>query len=143
MNKKTVENILKDIRTYKARCQHAYFIALSHGNNKLKGNARVSFLIWNIPAVITCPFATDHCIEFCYARKSEKMYPDVLPSRQEHFEITRDDQFVARMIYTICVELDRPINKNKKVVFRIHESGDFYNMAYVKKMARNYNLFQG
>ena len=109
------------------------FIELSHGNKKLISNNEISFLIWNLPSVITCPYRTIHCEHFCYAEKSERVYPSVLPSRQKNFELSRRADFVERMIYTISVELQRPSNKNKKIVFRIHESGDFYNLSYVNK----------
>lgn len=117
----------------KARTESPLFIKLSHGNKKLKSNDRVSFLIWNLPAVMTCPDATENCIHFCYAKKAENVYPACKPSRLDHFEISKQGDFIQRMIYTIQVELDRPKNKNRKVVFRIHESGDFYNKAYVEK----------
>ena len=117
--------------TMKARKQNKLFIQLSYGNKKLKSNARVSFLIWNLPAVVTCPHRTALCEKYCYARKSENAYPACLPCRKNHFDISRGADFVARMVYTIETELQSPKNKNKKVVFRIHESGDFYNKAYV------------
>ena len=31
-----------------------------NGNKKLINTATVRFMIWNIPAVVTCPFATEH-----------------------------------------------------------------------------------
>lgn len=119
--------------TIKERENNPLFIKLSHGNKKLRENSRVSFLVWNIPAVITCPYRTPHCEGACYARKAENAYPTCLPSRKRHFEISRGADFVQRMTYTIETELDRPKNKNKMVVFRIHESGDFYNRDYVEK----------
>lgn len=119
--------------TIKSRTENKLFIELSHGNKKLRSNTRVSFLVWNLPAVVTCPHATDECKTFCYARKAEKAYPSCLPSRKRHFEMSKQGDFIQRMIYTIQVELERPKNKNKKIVFRIHESGDFYNRDYVDK----------
>ena len=119
--------------TFKSRTENKLFIELSHGNKKLRSNTRVSFLVWNLPAVVTCPHATDQCKTFCYAKKAEKAYPTCLPSRQRHFDISRGADFVTRMIYTIETELQRPKNKTRKVVFRIHESGDFYNRDYAEK----------
>lgn len=130
--------------TYKARRGNKLFIELSHGNKKLKENARVSFLVWNIPAVITCPFRTPHCEGACYARKAENQYPTTcIPARQRHFEMSKQDDFVERMIYTIETELDRPKHRGKKVVFRIHESGDFYNRAYAEKWLAIMRHFEG
>ena len=136
--KKAMEKIKK---TFKELAISTMFIKLSHGNKKLKESARVGFLIWNIPAVVTCPFRTALCEKYCYARKAENIYPDALPSRQKNFDISRSADFVDRMIYTIDAELSRPKYRNKKVVFRIHESGDFYNKEYAEKwlsIARHY-----
>ena len=131
--KKIIAALLDQFKTLKSRANHPLFIPLSHGNKKLKNNARVSFLIWNLPAVITCPYATAHCKKCCYALKAERNYPACKPCRERHFELSRLDDFVLRMVFTISAELARPVNKNKKIVFRIHESGDFYNKEYVKK----------
>lgn len=140
--KEKINTLLSALKTYKARQESPLYINLSHENKKLVPNKRVSFLIWNIPAVITCPFRTDHCTGLCYARKAEINYPDCLPSRKRHFDMSRNADFVLRMIFTISAELARPINKNKKVVFRIHESGDFYNMEYVKKWLEIMDFFK-
>jgi len=129
--------------TIKSRTENPLYIGLSNGNKKLKDNKRVSFLIWNLPAVMTCPNATDLCRLYCYAKKAELQYPDCKPCRMRHFEMSKDADFVARMVYTIETELMRPKNKNKKVVFRIHESGDFYNMAYVEKWLEIMRHFEG
>lgn len=137
-----IKNLLATLKTLKARTENKLFIKLSHGNKKLKGNNRVSFLIWNIPAVITCPYATELCKKFCYALKAEKQYKTAKKSRQAHFEMSRQADFVERMIYTILVELDRPANKGKKIVFRIHESGDFYNRAYTEKWLEIMRYFE-
>ena len=131
--KKAIE-LLNNLKTFKARQESPYFIALSHGNKKLKNNDRVSFLVWNIPAVITCPYRTIHCEGACYALKAEIQYKEsCTKSRHHHLELSKRPDFVDMMVFTIQTELDRPVNKGKKVVFRIHESGDFYNMEYVKK----------
>lgn len=140
--KKTINTLLTENKTFKARTENPLFINLSHGNKKLKNNARVSSLVWNIPAIVTCPYATEHSKKYCYARKAENVYPSCLPTRENHFAISRENDFVLRMIYTISVELDRPVNKNKKVVFRIHESGDFYNASYTDKWVEIMRYFE-
>jgi hypothetical protein len=120
--------------SFKAATKNPYFISLSEYNKKLVPNKDVRFLIWNIPAKTTCPFATEHCKTFCYAVKSETAYPDVLPSRTKHFIQSQNNDFVVRMVFTIAAYLNRPIFKGaKKIVVRIHESGDFYNVDYMRK----------
>lgn len=128
--------------TIQSRENNSLFINLSHGNKKLKSNDKVAFLIWNLPAIMTCPYATENCKRYCYARKAEKQYPDCLKSRQDHFEISRQENFVDRMIYTIDTELMRKSNKTRKIVFRIHESGDFYNKEYVAKWLQIMNHYK-
>lgn len=113
-------------------------IKLSRGNMKLHDT-----LIWNLPAVTTCPFATDSCKQFCYARKAEKMYPSVLPSRERHFEASLESDFVDQMIATI--EKENALKLKRDGVpykfFRIHESGDFYNQKYVDAWYRIASAF--
>ena len=103
------------------------------GNRKLKNTNEVRFMIWNLPAVITCPFRTAQCEKYCYARKAERMYPSCLESRKRNYEVSLQADFAERMIYTINVELSSKRFAGKKVVFRIHESGDFYNVEYFRK----------
>lgn len=103
------------------------------GNKKLVNNGEVRFMIWNIPAQKTCPFATDYCKRFCYAKKAENVYPDCLPCRERNFQESLKDDFVENMIFTIEKKLKGRAYRGKLTLFRIHESGDFYNQAYVDK----------
>lgn len=120
--------------TFKELTQNPMFIQLSESNKKLVPNKDTKFLIWNLPSKITCPYATEHCKKYCYAVKAETAYPNCLPSRAKHFAISLRDDFIERMIYTIEAYLTKPSYKTaKKVVVRIHESGDFYNYDYMRK----------
>lgn len=105
----------------------------TNGNKKLVNNERVRFMIWNLPAVETCPFRTGLCEASCYARKAERVYPQVLPARQANYQETLSPDFVENMIYTIEKLLNSKAYAGKLAVFRIHESGDFYSLAYAKK----------
>lgn len=120
--------------TFKELSQNPMFIQLSESNKKLVPNKETRFLIWNLPSKITCPFATEHCKKFCYAVKAENAYPTCKPSRLEHFEESKKADFVGRMIFTIEAHLTRPIYRTaKKIIVRIHESGDFYSQEYANK----------
>lgn len=110
---------------------HAEYLNTSDGNEKLVPDAFTRFIIWNIPAIKTCPFRTALCEKYCYAVKAENLYPDCLPSRERNFEISRRADFVDNMTYTI-LKIRRGSRK-KNVVVRIHESGDFYNKEYAGK----------
>lgn len=104
-----------------------------NGNRKLRNTDSVRFMIWNLPAVKTCPFRTPMCEKSCYARKAERMYPQVLPAREANFEASLQNDFAKRMIDTIEYYLASKAFAGKKVIFRIHESGDFYNVEYMQK----------
>ena len=105
----------------------------TNGNRKLTNNENTRFMIWNLPAVKTCPFRTALCEKSCYARKAERVYPQVLPSRERNYEESLSPEFVENMIFTIESLLNSKGFKGKKAVFRIHESGDFYNFEYTMK----------
>lgn len=110
------------------------FRRLSEGNKKLKPNKFVKFLIWNLPAIVTCPFATELCRRFCYAIKAERCYPSARKARKDNYSKSLKDSFVNDMVFTISTHLERRSYKTaKKVVVRIHESGDFYSKEYTKK----------
>ena len=105
----------------------------TNGNRKLRNTENTRFIIWNLPAVKTCPFRTAMCEKSCYARKAERIYPQVLPSREQNYIDSLSHDFVPNMIYTIETELNKKKYIGKTCVFRIHESGDFYNLEYTQK----------
>ena len=74
---------------------------VSRENKKLRPNSETAFIIWNLPARITCPYATEMCKAACYALKAEYAYPSVKPSRQRNFDAARDPAFTDNMTYTI------------------------------------------
>ena len=105
----------------------------TNGNRKLQNSDKIRFMIWNLPAVKTCPFRTGLCEKSCYARKAERIYPQVLPAREKNYNDTLQADFVENMIFTIEKELASKKYAGKLAIFRIHESGDFYNQEYVEK----------
>lgn len=102
---------------------------VSRQNKKLVPNKETAFIIWNLPAVITCPYRTKECEKFCYAKKAEKAYPTVLPSRERNLAESKKAEFAANMTETI-LQIAKG-TKKKNIIVRIHESGDFYNQSYV------------
>lgn len=105
----------------------------TNGNKKLRNTESVRFIIWNLPSIKTCPYATENCKASCYARKAERVYPSVLPSREQNLADSKRDNFTERMIATLVHEVESKKCQGKKVVVRIHESGDFYNKSYADK----------
>lgn len=113
-----------------------------NGNKKLMNNDRVRWIIWNLPAITTCPFSTDHCKKACYARKAERVYPNVIKSREKNYNDSLKDDFVARMIATILYYRQSKAFKNKLIIVRIHESGDFYSEKYALAWVEIINYFR-
>ena len=97
-----------------------------------KGNKKTGkVLIWSLPAKKTCPGSTEMCRKNCYAKKAEKQFPPVLPCRELNLESTKWDSFEAQMILRIA-----KMTQRREYLFRIHESGDFYNQDYLDKWKR-------
>lgn len=127
-------NLIKKPITLKAARNDSRYLNVNvNGNKKLVNNEKTAFIIWNISAVVTCPYATENCKKLCYALKAEKAYPSAKASRKANLEASKKADFVEKMIYTLSVEIERNISKGKKTVVRIHESGDFYNKEYFLK----------
>lgn len=114
-----------------------------NGNKKLQNTDEVRYMIWNLPAVKTCPFRTEMCEKSCYARKAERIYPQVLPCREQNYNDSLENDFTENMIYTIKKYLDSKAFDGKKCVFRIHESGDFYSPEYAEKWLKIAWYFAG
>lgn len=88
-----------------------------------KGNAKTECYSFDIPAVLTCPGRTTECAKDCYAASLMRIYPAVDAKYKRNQEITYHPSFVSYMIETIP----------RGCEFRIHVSGDFFHVDYVKK----------
>ena len=99
---------------------------LKYENAKLK-----SQLIWSIPASMeVCGMECSGC----YAIKAQKQYPSVSVSRESRYRISRKSFFPE----AITAELYRydewlAAKEVKERTVRIHEAGEFYSEAYIKK----------
>ena len=108
-------------------------ISLLTQNSKLKKTSKVLGLrVFNfgIPAYksssgkLTCPMA-DGCIKFCYAKKGAYIWSNVKPAFEKRYELSKTDDFVDAM--------NNEIRKKKPDYVRVHDSGDYYSTAYLKK----------
>lgn len=63
--------------------------------------------------------------EKCYAKRSEKIYKNVLPKRNRNLEAALKDNFEDKIA--------NEISKSKANTFRIHSSGDFFSQDYIDK----------
>jgi len=97
------------------------------------GNRRMDIPTFSLPAGITCHNKTIYCDKYCYAKKAEKAYKNVLPSRIRNLNDSKREMFVNE-VYNLLK------NINIKY-FRIHESGDFYSQTYLEKWFSICRLF--
>ena len=102
-------------------------------NSKIKKTSKkfgVRLFNFGIPAYksvsgkITCPFAGD-CVKFCYAQKGAYIWSNVKPAFEKRYELTKTDDFVNKM--------NEEIAKKKPDYVRVHDSGDYYSPAYLRK----------
>ena len=89
------------------------------------GNMKMSYPTWSLPAVKTCPESTPECRRTCYALKADRQYTNVIKARGHNLELSKRADFVEIMVETL--------QKKRPPIFRIHESGDFYNKNYFLK----------
>ena len=97
-------------------------IGLSDGNSKLKKSGIVSF---NLIPIVHCPLAGS-CKAFCYATVGQQAFASGVKRRAAAFKATLDPGFVQNM----HSEIQRWKRKIKAI--RVHDSGDFYSMDYLR-----------
>lgn len=100
---------------------------LEPGNSKtgLSGKFYEKVLIWNLPAVSTCPGASSYCLSVCYNADT----------RQEVFPV---EQWRVNLWWTLNRprELQAQILRQLSAIsspaaVRIHSSGDFFSLEYI------------
>jgi len=112
---------------YKVVDGRRYSIKL--GNLKISGNT----VIFNLPPIITCP-GSGECEEYCYSWvKLHGKFPNVIEARNRNYQHTLKLYFVDDMV-DILTRLFEKYAYIKAV--RLHESGDFYNLRYLKRWIR-------
>ena len=86
---------------------------------------------FSIPAYKTrsgktvCPFAKD-CIKYCYAQKGNyTRFPKIQDLMEQKYKISKTNNFIPL--------INEEIQKKKATHIRIHDSGDFYSIAYLNK----------
>ena len=102
-------------------------------NTKLKKTSKeLGLRVFNfgIPAYksasgkLTCPMA-DSCVKFCYAKKGAYIWSNVKPAFEKRYQLSKTEKFVEAM--------NAEIRKKKPDYVRVHDSGDYYSRAYLKK----------
>ena len=87
---------------------------------------RAHIVTFSLPAVVTCPSA-DKCLIGGYCTAGNYKYPSVEKKQFDNYTASQSSEFVDM----ICAELSEKWTYSKYV--RIHPTGDFYNVHYLKK----------
>lgn len=112
---------------------------LKYGNLKLPDSTAV----FSLPPVQTCG---RHCAG-CYAMKSQRQYWETRIYRAEMLALSRRPEFPALVIRQILDRIaagaaGRLKLSNMLRAVRVHESGDFYSVEYVRKWIAIASYFQ-
>jgi hypothetical protein len=100
---------------------------LTPGNRKLGER-----LIWcfSLPSAHpdVCVGLTSKCQQHCYARRVERLRPDVRARYEKNLLLSRQADFAQRVRYFILA--------HEVAVVRVHTGGDFYDPIYAQKWFR-------
>jgi hypothetical protein len=82
--------------------------------------------------LITCP-AAGSCAKGCYAQQGAYVFGNVKPVFEWRLEVSQTDDFVVLMQAELDSATRKARKRGQRVVIRIHDSGDFYNVPYLKR----------
>jgi hypothetical protein len=116
----------------KRNTKPAGVIHFTSGNEKLEYTGRKNgcyLFAFGLPAITTCPFA-GKCKDGCYASVGNFRFPSVKNRLEDNLAFSKSENFVADAI----AELKALVKwaNGIKVAIRLHDSGDFYNLLYIK-----------
>ncbi len=132
-------------------------VYFSNGNKLLPSTDKYVVRIFNLPAISirdsegnidkSCPNicleAPDICKEICYAYKRQSGREKIVYGRRKaNYDATLETTFVQTVIKKIESTLKYYKNKDVKIIYRIHESGDFYHIDYLHKWVQISDHFQ-
>lgn len=107
------------------------------GNGKLldydDGVMSWRYAQFNVRAVVDCPCRTAGCEAVCYATKGNHVFPSVKKSRERSYMESKRADFSDAVAYTIRTEKQSGRYKKAVMIVRVHESGDFYSIQYLRK----------
>jgi Gene product 88 len=91
---------------------------------------------WSIPARLSCPNAVikpGSICELCYANgRAYKMYPCVVNAQQQRFNWARKCMRTSEGQAEFVRVMVQAIRQTKTRYFRLHDSGDFFCLAYAE-----------
>lgn len=104
----------------------------STGNSKLQASDTHRLLIFSLLPVTSCPNCDD-CKDDCYALPIVKMYTNTKIKWAQNWHLAKyQPELLEDLIrFQIHNELTLAEKQGKGLIFRIHESGDFFSSKYV------------
>lgn len=101
---------------------------LMMGNKKLGQSGRFykSIFVWDLPAVTTCPGASEECMEICYNADPRD---DIFPVEDWAINWWWVENQQWKLKNKIKFQIDKAA---KPCTVRIHSSGDFYSEDYIQ-----------
>lgn len=120
----------------------------TYGNDKMKDYHNeetgefFKYAQFSTIAGICCPYASIGCAIACYAKTGCHVFKSTKELRKRQYEDTLRNDFVERMIYTIETELTSKRYFGNHMMLRLHESGDFYSMEYLRKWLEVFDHFK-
>lgn len=140
----------RSFKTFKEARENKLYCTsfILNGNNKLldyddqENGISYRYAQFNTRARIDCPYASKGCLNVCYACTGNHNFPSVKKSRERSYNDSLKDNFADMIIFTIEVELQSGRYKDKHMIVRIHESGDFYSFEYLLKWIKVFEHFE-
>lgn len=102
-------------------------LGLFPGNTKtgLTGSLFKTIFVWNLPAVASCPGASQWCLTRCYnADPREAIFPVHIWTESWAWFVHRREELFAKILSQLRTA-------TPPVGVRIHSSGDFYSPEYI------------
>lgn len=109
-------------------------------NAKIAKSSKGEYLIynWGIPAyqsktgLRTCP-AAGTCAKGCYATQGAYAWSNVAQAYEYRLAVSQSATFVQSMQTELNRAIKLSAKKRKRLAIRIHDSGDFYSIDYIKR----------
>jgi hypothetical protein len=111
---------------------------LTLGNSKLKKAQQLRGAMvatFSLPAQVTCPFAGE-CKNFCYAKKGNYCFKTVKAKHEANRIASLGLDFIDTINQELVTLRKQAAKKGLTLVIRLHDTGDFYNVDYIKKWAQ-------
>ena len=109
-------------------------------NAKIAKSSNETYTLYNygIPALksvtglVTCPMA-GQCAKGCYAQAGAYVWSNVSQAYEYRLKLSLQDDFPELVQLELNPKIKTAIRQGKQLVIRIHDSGDFYNVQYLRK----------